>query len=761
MPASPASSHFLSRRNAFAPGFTLIELLVAISVTSIMLLLVSRVFTETTRAINIGADTSQIVANSRTISDQMFQDAGRMNVAKANPEKDASRGKFSDEPGGFLVIIQQLNAGVRFPDPGRPGQAPEDWPVGDPIRTDQIAFIAAADKAESITPGSRDRYDSDAFAPYQRIWYGHVPRANLDGTLPDDTEVGQDGNNDDFDPTLVTDLVLGRQGLLIIDDQSLLPTGEEAYDTSSQTRNNIGNSVMVSQPVGFFRLNSRVDRLRVLNVDPGIPAGDDQYNEVHMGGTDLFGLFDPQNRGVDFANFFEWEGKGSDGAGGGGVKGFYATGHVFGTDRPDLETPNALNDPGNPIGLGTITPFDPAYPTDHTYLQPTELYQRHLLGWAFASPERRLVTSQDINYPYEPLDVARNHTFFVPYVSDFAVDFAADIVDDYTLADDPNTVQQNSSGATVPLYDNILLPWWDERFLPGPNQWDSLDATRTDDDTTPDVDERYAPGFHPDGLPDGRPDEYCIDPLPSADNNNNPIRIVGIKWYNMAFDLAQPGGQLGNPINVDPAFPSRLGTAVDRTRPSFYRLPRNFGAPSGTASPYRNFLAQIEGQYHTIPRPGSGSTGAIEYPPYVGYTTAGTPFLIFQRTPNVTTVSPTGSLPNNVGVRAVFVFGHTADYDLDGGEVNAGAFERGDGTRARIDGGNGFEAGSAKWWPYALRVRYRLHDGDGSYASVGEVPSATPVVLDPDQDQFDPIPGKWFEQVIPIVHHDNHRPDTN
>ncbi|MEM8495205.1 MAG: hypothetical protein AAF663_07425, partial [Planctomycetota bacterium] len=381
---------------------------------------------------------------------------------------------------------------------------------------------------------------------------------------------------------------------------------------------------------------------------------------------------------------------------------------------------------------------------------PTEDYARHALGWAFATPANRPLTTQDLAYPFEPAELGRNHTFFVPYVSDFAVDFAADIIDDYAYADDPATVQVDPlTGNTIPLYDFVLLPWWDDRWLDTPTNepWRRFDPSRLDDPSTTNVDERWVVtsaansgerNFEPDGLPDGRPDEYV-----TFDLNGSPDQ-VGIKWYNMAFDAVQTGSAFGNPVFITGP---RAGEPFDRTAPAFYRLPRRVN-PIAIGSPYPVPTAQTDGAYHTIT---AAPSNQIDYPPLVGF--VNDPITPFAPGKDVLAYESTPAIPGNVQARAVFVFGHTSDYDLNnplaGGVYGEGLDE------------DGFEAGSAKWWPYALRIRYRLHDGDGTYSNVGEVATFVPTPADPDEDRYDALPGKWFEQIVPVPHHDNHLPETN
>ena len=54
------------------------ELMVAITITALMLFLVSRIFFDTTTAVTQGIATSQVIDNSRAISDQIERDAEAM-----------------------------------------------------------------------------------------------------------------------------------------------------------------------------------------------------------------------------------------------------------------------------------------------------------------------------------------------------------------------------------------------------------------------------------------------------------------------------------------------------------------------------------------------------------------------------------------------------------------------------------------------------------------------------------------------------------
>lgn len=721
-------------------AFTLIELIVAVSVTSVLLLLVSRVFNETTKAINIGADTSQIVSNSRILSDQLFQDLSRINRPKANQEKQYGGQSNLGEPAGFLVLVQQTNSGIRFPDPEVSRQDPMNWPDGIDrnddgdtsdlgeaftIRTDQLGFFTPADRAESLTPGSTSRYDSDATALMQRVWYGHVARANLDGSIPANTEPGQPpaAATDDFDFSLATDLVLGRQGLLILDDQSLWPNGERVYNSSTgynNQANNVLTAVAGDADGGAFDITERIDELEVDDVS-------DDYDALWKGAVDTVLLRDSQNANRDFSSFFEVQYDSISLA-----DGIYAIGANF-----DNGTTN-----NGPIPQLRTSPRPGLFALDENEL-PTEFYARHALSWAFATPGQRLITTQDLNYPYRPEAVGRNHSFFVPYVSDFAVDFAADITDDYALADDPAT----------PEPDNILLPWWDSRWV----TWSAIDRFPPGGG---DPIYRAASGFVPDGLPDGRPDEYVIIDDLTLSIADRTVLEVGVKWYSMSYDPNLTPPLIGaNPIWVQATAGVQVrGEPIVKDRPATWRLPRN--NPAATVGsqfplgPFANAL-QIDGQYHSqIALTGAGT--GITYPPYVGMEGLLPVFSpAYNSGVNVlaaTAADYTAANTPSIESRAVFVFGHSTDFDMNSDDAITNELP-GDGGSSTTDPVDGFEAGSAKWWPYALRIRYRLHDGDATYNSVGEIPSNAA------GDEFEPMPGKWFEQIVPVPHFDNHRPE--
>ena len=55
-------------------GFTLMELFVSIAIVSFMLFLINRIFFDTTEAVSRGIATSKIIANTRTVGEQIAED---------------------------------------------------------------------------------------------------------------------------------------------------------------------------------------------------------------------------------------------------------------------------------------------------------------------------------------------------------------------------------------------------------------------------------------------------------------------------------------------------------------------------------------------------------------------------------------------------------------------------------------------------------------------------------------------------------------
>jgi len=368
-------------------GFTLIEMLVAISVLSLMLLLASRIFFDAQEGVKRGLQTSQIIAQARAISQPLMGDLRQMNVFES---------KYGSNAPGFLVIAQQSFPGVKFPPAGETTSGTDGWiadldgdgvaetfpNLDDFMRSDQIAFFRDANKLESLTPGGDDRYDSQAKARHARIWYGHVwpVDADINGAPALNDWPGQAGYD------LMTQMTLGRQALLLIERNpaTTYPNGVAGDVGAGEGPNN---------------------RIAI-----GGSARDETWEAQH----DVFDL-----RGLGGRSGWVYDDLGIDPAG--GPRG------LFRTPTYDVTPPVAQQS-----AFGTQV--SPA-----TGL-PTPGYKDFALHWLYLAPGRRLRarTSLDNDFGsgiFTADDIAELHTAFAPHVADFAIEFAADWVDDLDLND--------------------------------------------------------------------------------------------------------------------------------------------------------------------------------------------------------------------------------------------------------------------------------------------------------------------------------------
>ncbi|MEM6458919.1 MAG: prepilin-type N-terminal cleavage/methylation domain-containing protein [Planctomycetota bacterium] len=661
-------------------GFTLIEMLVAVSITSILLLLVARVFNDTSRAIGDSMDVSQVLGTTRVMSDQLFDDGSRIITAKANEVTQI--GKL-EQPGGFLVIVQQRNSGVRFPDPAdgnRPGlsalwtaDADNDGtpnePLDDLIRTDQLVFFREGTRVESLTPANTSRYDSDARAPFIRVWYGHLgrPTFNSGGLLTGSIEPGQDGND------TTNDLVLGRQALLILDNNGLDP------GSGSPLATNDPNTAAPFSKLLDFRSGGKNGNSFDLVSDIDITG------RIYDGAS---GSYDTDRLWYGTSDVMTFGHAGIDQASAGIGWSFKS---LF-----DKELASAVPGPDATDGQYQLSPYttqrDAAYPIGNNAIDanllPTDAYHRSALTWGFLRAGNRLVGTADVDYPYDTDTVARTHGFFSPYVSDFVVEFAADIRDD--LGDNPLTTDVETdvnidNGATL---DNLA-----------DGTPDTVSSARNESVETA--------------------GEATARMVTDAVNAGIRIPAGSVKWYTADHLVNNPLIAIsGQPASYEAGnYP-----AYNPDKPITWPIPRG-------AAVLHTFGAA------------AGELALNDYPPYVGYVT--NPFTTPSSGGRFSPSGPTiaaADLATNMQSRAVFIFGHTGDKDY-----NAGSGARppasppyptpGDGLPPADT--DGFEVGSNKWWPYMLRVRYRLHDGDGSFGSVESISN-------------DRIAGKWFEQIIAV-----------
>ncbi len=153
----------IDKHNAAATrrrGFTVVELLTAVFVTMIMMLLISRIFSDTSGAVGDGIHVARALANTRSIHDQVVVDFQNL-LGPRQPGTDA--------PAGPMIIVNRKYDGVPFLLPGG-GEGTRS------VRSDQLLFIKQAGGSNPIkatTPGRDDSFFNPATAQYARVFYGH------------------------------------------------------------------------------------------------------------------------------------------------------------------------------------------------------------------------------------------------------------------------------------------------------------------------------------------------------------------------------------------------------------------------------------------------------------------------------------------------------------------------------------------------------------------------------------------------------------
>jgi prepilin-type N-terminal cleavage/methylation domain-containing protein len=395
-------------------AFTLIELIVALGILSLVLLLVNQLFNSTMQAVSRGADTSDILSHSRTISDQLHRDARYM-VRAYDLLNDV------DNP-GFIVLLQQhIPAGtIGMPDPTQARQDdPANWDKNQAIlRSDQLVFFRESPRIESVTPGSDEDYASDASSRFARIWYGHALRTGPGG----EPASSNPGFGDRYN-LAATQLVLGRQALLMGGD------GYGGVVTGSPPATAWGNSLYADGP-NSPDLNDVFYLLQLVNADDL-----DAPRRLFRGATDVVDLKMEQLTSLITRS---------------GIPGFYTT--AAAVDRQ----PNA--------GLGWATGSG----------LPRQAYKESAYTWAFPyQDERRLQVNPEAPYPYLPVRVAQGHAFFVGGVSEFAIEFAADITDDYvdSNGDGIDDEWDPAAAAALPAADSLPDGLPDTDGEDGPIKW--------------------------------------------------------------------------------------------------------------------------------------------------------------------------------------------------------------------------------------------------------------------------------------------------
>ncbi|MEM9251598.1 MAG: type II secretion system protein [Planctomycetota bacterium] len=235
-------------------AFTLMELIVAISIASVMLLMINILFQQSVRAVNLGAGTSRILQQSNTINTQLAADFGANSgevvlrnslVGAPNDDRNVTTPPPTGPQAiteanrvGFLMIahnqiqnpqsVSGAHTNMTYPVPANINESNEvyydagergiaffpDDSDGDgdaDIRSDQLVFLRNLyDGERSITPQNDESIGNDTPIGAARIWYGHVVPTNDAGDAANDNPGATDY---DFYNRPANQWVLGRQAL--------------------------------------------------------------------------------------------------------------------------------------------------------------------------------------------------------------------------------------------------------------------------------------------------------------------------------------------------------------------------------------------------------------------------------------------------------------------------------------------------------------------------------------------------------------------
>lgn len=199
MTISPATSPISTGRR-FGPGFTILELIVALSVTVLMLVMISALFTATSDGVSMGMALSDVIGAGRAIGDQLERDANQQHSPVGNPA-------------GVLVIVCQKFDNIPY--------RLRRNELTRAVRSDQFMFTrdfkgASKFPEEPITPIDNSTFASPTRTQMAnvraiRVWYGHVLKTNETGTSV--TGFGAIGRN-----KLANEWALGRHALFLVGD---------------------------------------------------------------------------------------------------------------------------------------------------------------------------------------------------------------------------------------------------------------------------------------------------------------------------------------------------------------------------------------------------------------------------------------------------------------------------------------------------------------------------------------------------------------
>ncbi|MCC7146642.1 MAG: prepilin-type N-terminal cleavage/methylation domain-containing protein [Phycisphaeraceae bacterium] len=394
-------------------GFTLMELMVAIALTVVMVVAINEIFSSTQKAVGYGVGLSRVMEDGRAMAEQLRRDVAMM-IGPQREVQEKPIGPWTPPTQGGMLIIVQREIEAPIPaatgggiwqrnDKANQSENPEDLKnVGQrlifpKVRSDQLVFIRARGDEEAIAPQGTNNFTSEELegADFIRVWYGHVRRtspvgdnndnagqadvvdpnsSNSAGMLGRKPEIkAKSGQRYVIDNELASDWILGRQALFL-----------------NRQQMNAGSSRFAEG--AWFSANVNLPGVSGLPFEPAM----------------YMGLTDAAQYGFDRAIV--------------NAAGAEVEGCVVGAK--EASAASAVN---------------PAYRlwTDFTGGPDVLLYNaKALVFYTFARKQLRVMTdpaeamkapgNTDAD-PIESWRVAQTHPYFMSRVSDFEVEFAADL----------------------------------------------------------------------------------------------------------------------------------------------------------------------------------------------------------------------------------------------------------------------------------------------------------------------------------------------
>lgn len=164
------------------------ELLVSVALTLVIIGLVNTIFNSTTKAVTRGVQLGDVIANQRTMTEQLRVDSEDMLGPLDDPGGNAL--DPSDTPGMLAIVNYRVTRGGTIANPQvamtNAERIGEETLIGQ-LRSDQLMFLKTNGNGgvvDTLAPSIRTSYAGvgNYVASHSLIWYGHGNRTNENGS---------------------------------------------------------------------------------------------------------------------------------------------------------------------------------------------------------------------------------------------------------------------------------------------------------------------------------------------------------------------------------------------------------------------------------------------------------------------------------------------------------------------------------------------------------------------------------------------------